>query len=119
MRSRHQNDLLDLVERIVADTEEAGEKTVILNTKAARALLELAKLAPKPRGHPSLSGRAKIQRRAAVDAARINKRKLVAQGMRKELAHEKAAIEASNGHLRSCNLSISTIMRMMEGRRRR
>lgn len=119
MRRRHQDDLLDLVERIVVYAEDAGEKTVSLNTKAARELLELAKRAPKPRGRPPVEGRERVQENVALHLARSHKKRLIAEGMLKEAAHEKAAEEASAGMLRGRNLSDSTIGRRMEARHRR
>lgn len=113
MRGLHQDDLLELVGRIVAATEEAGEKTVTVKIVMLRRLLDLAKLAPKPRGRPPLKGRDRVQEAVSLQLARSHKKKLIAEGMPKEVAHEKAAEDTAE-KLSSRNLAISTIKRRME-----
>lgn len=113
MSQRHQDDLLELVERIVADTEDAGQETIFLKTALVRALLELAKRAPKPRGRPPVKGRDRVRESLVLRLASTRKKKLIAEGKSKEKAHEKAAEEAA-GKLRSRNLAPSTIKRRME-----
>ncbi|WP_158665355.1 hypothetical protein [Sinorhizobium fredii] len=115
MRSWHQDDLLELVERILADTEDAGEKTVVLNTKAARALLELAKCAPKPRGRPPVKGRDRVNENVALRSARNKEKKLIAEGMPKGAARRKVSEETAV-KLRKRNLDASTIKRRLEKR---
>lgn len=112
-RKQNQDDLIDLVEKVVASTEEAGEETYAINIKLLRAVLELAKLAPKPRGRQPVKGRDRVQESMAIHAARSRKKKLIADGKPKEKAHEIAAEEAV-AKLRSRNLSVATIKRRME-----
>ena len=112
-KKQNQDDLIEFVERMVADREEADEKTVILNTQMVRALLELAKRAPKPRGRQPVKGRDQINEKIAIYAAKSRKMELIAGDQPKEEAHEKAAEEAVV-KLRSRNLSVNTIKRRME-----
>lgn len=112
-KKQNQDDLIDLVERIVADTEDADEKTVILNTHIVRALLELAKLAPKPRGRQPVKGRDRVQESVTIKAAKSHKKKLIADGETKEKALDKAAEEAAK-KLGKRNLAASTIKRRMQ-----
>ncbi|RWQ57818.1 hypothetical protein [Mesorhizobium sp.] len=113
MSKRNRDDLLELLERIVEYTEAAGGKTVTLKTGMARALLKLAKSAPKPRGRQPVTGRDRVQEAVARHIARSRKKKLIAEGMKKEAAHEQAAKEAV-AKLKSRNLAESTMRRRME-----
>lgn len=112
-KKQNQDDLIDLVEKVVVATEEAGEETYAINIKLLRAVLELAKRAPKPRGRQPVGGRDQINEKVAIHAARSRKKELIAEGKPKEEAHEKAAEEAV-AKLRSRNLSVNTIKRRME-----
>jgi len=113
---RRYEDMLTLAERIISITEEDEEKWITLRTALARDLLDLAKQAPKPRGRQAISGRAKVQERVVIAAARQRKKQLIVDGMRREEAARQAATEARDKLLRVRNLSISTILRRMQGR---
>lgn len=113
MVKRNRDDLLDLAERLVEYAETEGDETVAFKTGMARAVLELAKAAPKPRGRPPVKGRDRVQEKVALVAARSLKKKLIAEGMKREAAHEKAAKEAA-AKLKSRNLADSTVKRRME-----
>lgn len=113
MGKQNQDDMLDLAERLVRYAETEGVQTVTLKTGMARALLKLAKCAPKPPGRQPLKGRDRIQEQVALAFARSRKKALIAGGMPKEAAHKKAAEEAA-AKLKSRNLATSTVKRRME-----
>ena len=118
MSKMHQDDLIRMLEFAVEGAEEEGDQIVPLATWQARALLELARRAPKPRGHPPLRAREVVKEGAVRVQARIRKKELIAEGKPKEAAHEQAAEEAA-AKLSSRNLSVETVKRLMEQRRRR
>ena len=111
------NDLLSLAERFVAPAEQGDDEWCELPVWLARALIELAKTAKRPRGRQPIPGRMQVREGMVLFRARRRKAELIAAGMAKEAAHEKAAEEAATA-LRSRNLAVSTIKRRMERRRR-
>ncbi len=117
VRRTNQNDFVQLVERIVASTEEAGEKTLKLKTSIVRELLELAKRAPKPRGRQRVSRYERMRETITLFRAGKRKKDLVTAGVSAEEAHYQAAEEAA-ANLPSRNLAPSTIARRMQRRRR-
>ncbi len=113
MKSWNRDDLIEMVERIIADTEEAGEDAIYLKLGIARDLLRLAKLAPKSRGRPPVHGRDKVQETLVSRLAKKRTKELIAEGVPKEAAKEKAAEEAAR-KLKHRNLSVYTMKRRME-----
>jgi hypothetical protein len=115
-------DLIWLVEHIVAATEAAGEEQFTIPTHVARALLEMAKRAPRSReGRPPVPGRVKVRDAVTVHRARSHKAKLLAEAkaegrpLTADAATWKAAKEAA---LRS-RLSATEIRERMQRRSRR
>ena len=116
MRKTHQGDLIHVLEQTVTGAEQAGDETVTLRTVLARALLDLAKRAPKRRGRQRISYPDRVHERTVVRLALRRKKTLIARGMPNEAAHEQAAEEAA-AKLQSRNIAASTMARRMQQRR--
>lgn len=114
----HRGDVLSVVERLISGAEHAGDEVVDLNIHLARFVLELAKLAPKDRNRPPLSGREKVARSLLIVTARFRRAELIKGGMPKGKASEQAAIEAAGSpEGKRHGLAASTVKRMMQRRR--
>jgi hypothetical protein len=114
----HRDDVLNMVERFISGAENAGDELVELNIHLARFVLDLAKIAPKDRHRPPLSGREKIARSMLIAKARIRRAKLIKQGVPKGEASDQAASEASGSpEGKRHGLAASTVKRMMQHRR--
>jgi hypothetical protein len=112
------DDMIWLVEQIVAATEAAGEEQFTISTSMVRALLEMAKRAPGAhKGRQEVTGRARVREAVVLAWARRRKAALIAEGMSPGKAHEQAAEEAA-ATLQSRNLAPPTIARRMWRRRR-
>ncbi len=117
-----QTDLIALVERIVAATEDAGEEDFVIPTHVARALLELAKRAPQPRrGRPPVPGRVQVRDIMTVHRARRHKDKLlaIAKAEGQPLTADAAAWQAAEKATQRSRLSAAEIKARMERRSRR
>lgn len=116
------DDLILLVERIVAVTEAEGEEKLTIPTHTARALLEMAKRAPRSRaGRPSVPGRVKVQDSLTVHRARARKRKLLAKAKveGRKLTAGKAALQAAEEESLRSRLSAAEIFGLINRRSRR
>jgi hypothetical protein len=114
------DDLFKSIDRIILSAASAGEEYVKLETGIARYILERAKRAPKEdRGRKVISRDAKQAENLILSQALLLKAELAAKGMAKEEAAEEAAKEASDAFLKQGRpLALSTIKRLMQGRRK-
>ena len=109
-------DLIKEFQRIVrgyADEEEKIEFPTIFLLAIANVLDSVL----KPRGRQRISGRAKVRENVVIAAARRRKAKLIADGMPKGKATDKAAEEAAAILRKTRLLSVTTIKRRMARRR--
>lgn len=122
MSKANPTDLFALVERVVSATEAEGEEELVVPTHVARALLELARRAPRTRrGRPPVSGRTTVRDTVAVYLARRRKRELLAaaEARGEHLSADAAAWQAANESTTKSRLSASEIRSRMDRRSRR
>ena len=123
MSSGHRNDdLISLALRFVKPAEDGDEKWCELPTDLARAIIEMAKRAPRSgSGRPPVPGRVQIQDIMTVHGARRHKAVLLAQAkaegrpLTASAAEEQAAEKASQ----KSRLSAGEIRQRMQRRSRR
>jgi hypothetical protein len=118
---KNTGDLLDLLERVVAASEAAGEEYLPLPTHVVRALLEAAKRAPKGRGGQPTPGRQQIRDLLNVYRARKLKQELRTEANKRgeRLKAADAALQAAKQVSRKSRLSPTEIGKRMERRKSR
>jgi hypothetical protein len=107
-------DLIELFARIVGAAAAAHEDSIELPTHLLVAIADLLKHVRKANKRPRLGGREKVREETILATARSRKAALIADGMPKGQATEKAAEEARLQLAKKRNVAVTTIKRCMQ-----